>query len=66
MIIYSFWHILTGFCHFSNFWCKAWIVADWAKSMQNGIFWLFFSPNQSYVKKLGQNGLLMGFYKGGL
>ena len=26
---------------------------------------LFLSPNQSYVKKLGQNGLQTGFYRGG-
>ena len=25
---------------------------------------LFLSPNQSYVKKLGQNGLKTGFYRG--
>ena len=26
---------------------------------------LFLSPNQSYVKKLGQNGLHTGIYRGG-
>ena len=46
------------------------------KVCKNGIFWaknpfqknfsrLFLSPNQSYVKKLGQNGLLMGYFKVG-
>ena len=47
------------------------------KVCKNGIFWaknlfqknfsgLFLSPNQSYVKKSGQKGLQMGFYRGGL
>ena len=47
------------------------------KVCKNGIFWaknlfqknyssLFLSPNQSYVKKLGQKGLSIGFYRGGL
>ena len=46
------------------------------KVSKNGNFWaknlfqkivprLFLFPNQSYVKKLGQNSLLTGFYRGG-
>ena len=46
------------------------------KVRKNGIFWsksqfkknfsrLFLNPNQSYVKKLGQNGLLNVFYREG-
>ena len=67
MIIYSFWYILSGFYHFSNFGCKIAAVTVQVKSTQNGTFLSqilllkkipmdIWSLTPSYAKKLGQIG----------